>query len=176
PQDQSSMDLRGFHWEGPRYWRRLAVGATAALFVSLVSLKLVPRPRPPADTPLVSTKGSFHQPILKPEFPLRKTDWMYSWFPGPGEKFNSEPKALLTIGNEIPSRSGVYVTGLVQTEKDDVDILTLRLSLEGKLIWANRYPSPERDCDRAFSIATDGEQIFVAGETYIPKGHGQPEG
>jgi hypothetical protein len=71
----------------------------------------------------------------------------------------------------------LYVTGLVETEKEDTDILTLRLDRFGKQIWADRYSSPEHDCDRAFSIAHDGNGgVFVAGETYVPNHYSDTEG
>ena len=89
--------------------------------------------------------------------------WVYMYEPRLGEKPNAEGRAIAF------DATGIYVTGLIQTEKDDADILTLKLSPQGKLAWADRYSSPEHDCDRAFSITTDHEGgIYVGGETYVP--------
>jgi len=110
---------------------------------------------------------------IKPAVRTNSHRWAYSYTPRSGEKPNSEGKAIAS------DASGIYVTGLIQTDKDDVDILTVKLSHVGKLLWADRFSSPEHDCDRAFSVCLDGSGqggIYVGGETYVPAGHGVAEG
>ncbi len=101
-----------------------------------------------------------------------KIRWLYRDIPTLGEKANSEAKAVALIPNGT-----LCVTGLIETEKQDVNILTLGFSPEGKLLWRDVYDSPGHDCDRAFSVVTgrDGS-FFVAGESYLPEAPGQPEG
>ncbi len=71
--------------------------------------------------------------------------------------------------------SGIYVTGIIHTLKDDADILTIKLSLTGQEIWHHRYHSPEHDCDRASSIfVTPHGAVFVLGETWVPDRPGNP--
>ncbi len=97
--------------------------------------------------------------------------WVYTYQPRPGEKPNSEGRAIAADG------TGIYVTGLIQTEHDDADILTLKLTRQGKMLWADRYSSAEHDCDRAFSECLDTNGgLYVAGETYVPKTSREPEG
>ena len=98
--------------------------------------------------------------------------WAYLYAPGPGEKQNADGKAIVT-----DEKQNIYVTGLIQTEHDDADILTLKLSPGGEQLWTDRYSSPEHDCDRAFSIARDtADGVFVAGETYVPAHQKDAEG
>ncbi len=86
-----------------------------------------------------------------------------------GEKTNSEGVAIAA------DTTGIYATGLVQTETEDVDILTLKLSYKGELLWRRRYSSPEHDCDRPASLCLDAHgAVYVAGETYVPAGEGHP--
>lgn len=101
----------------------------------------------------------------------REEEWTYKYKLRPGEAGGSEPKAMIMSGPNI------VVTGLIQTEKEDPDILTVKLSPQGKLLWADRYSGPEHDCDRAFSLCDDAQDgVYVAGESYIPAGHGIAEG
>lgn len=97
--------------------------------------------------------------------------WTYLDKARPGEKGNSQ-------GNAITSDdANIYVTGMVQTYKDDVDILTLKLSKEGKLLWRARYSSPEHECDQAYSLCLERHGgVFVLGETFVPAKPGAPEG
>lgn len=96
--------------------------------------------------------------------PMR-LNFAYTYASRSGEKPNSEAKAV------VSDWSGIYVTGLVQTVHEDTDILTVKLSAQGKPIWVDRYSGPEHDCDRAFSMCVDGNGgIYVAGESYIPAG------
>jgi hypothetical protein len=54
----------------------------------------------------------------------------------------------------------------------------VKLSPKGEQLWVSRYSSEGHDCDRAYSIdvSASGADIYVAGESYMPAGHGQPEG
>ncbi len=108
--------------------------------------------------------------------------WAYSYAPRRGELPNSEGKAITA------DSSGIYVAGIIQTTSDDTDILTLKLTHFGELLWIDRYSSPEHDCDRAFSICKDVDRgartgtgqadsgIYIGGESFIPSGHGETEG
>jgi DNA-binding SARP family transcriptional activator len=100
-----------------------------------------------------------------------KEKWAFYYQPRSGEKPDSEGRAIVQDG------SGAYVTGLIQTYKDDTDILTLKLSEEGKLVWVDRYSSPEHDCDRANSLCLGNKNgLYVAGQTYVPDRPGVPGG
>lgn len=151
--NQTPLKLRSF----PRlFWLMPAVlliscFATAMLWMTTRSHHVPPR--------IVST--------VKPFQPR----WSFLYTSRSGEKTNSQ-------GNSIASdATGIYVTGLIQTDRDDVDILTLKLSQEGKLIWADRYSSPEHDCDRAYSLCLgEGGSLYVLGETFVPKSVGVAEG
>jgi DNA-binding SARP family transcriptional activator len=100
-----------------------------------------------------------------------KEDWVYTYQAKQGEKTNSEARAV------IQDDWAIFATGLIQTETEDTDILTVKLAPDGKPIWEGRYHSAEHDCDRAFSIAPDGAGgVYVAGETFVPASPGTPEG
>ena len=100
-------------------------------------------------------------PARVADLPLQ---WSFLYQPLPGERPNAEGRAVAA------DKTGIYATGLIDTEKEDKDILTLKLSRAGRLIWARRYSSPENDCDRASSICV-GERgdVYVGGETYVPE-------
>lgn len=99
--------------------------------------------------------------------------WLYRDLPAPGEKANSEAKAVASRPEGM-----LCVTGLIETQKEDVNLLTLGLSSEGKLLWRDTYDSPGHDCDRAFSVVAGREDgsFFVAGESYLPEAPERPEG
>ena len=91
--------------------------------------------------------------------------WVFQYKPRPGEKVGAEGRAVGVNGY-----GRIFVTGLIQTEKEDADILTLCLNEKGEQLWADRYHSPTHDCDRAFSMSlSDSGYFYVAGETYIPR-------
>ncbi|WP_309708698.1 BTAD domain-containing putative transcriptional regulator [Armatimonas sp.] len=144
----------------PRLHRFAArVGASLALIVCLLALW---------GTVRLGAKKSESLAAIQPA----KIRWLYRDLPALGEKANSEAKAVALIPNGT-----LCVTGLIETEKQDVNILTLGFSPEGKLLWRDTYDSPGHDCDRAFSVVTgrDGS-FFVAGESYLPEVPGRPEG
>ncbi len=97
--------------------------------------------------------------------------WSFFYQPRVGEVPNAEGRSICA------DQTGIYVTGLIQTVQDDVDILTVKLSYEGRLLWADRYSSPEHDCDRAFSSCVDSNaSMYVGGETYVPAVTGSHSG
>jgi DNA-binding SARP family transcriptional activator len=155
-----------------RLRRRFTAGMLAMLAGAALLAGLWPLLRPrPAKAP--------SPPPARPasDIPLLKPDWSYTDIAQLGEQQNSEPKAITYVEEKTADAPGLCVTGLIRTDKEDTDILTFKLSPDGQLIWRDRYSSPEHDCDRAFSIAPDLRNgVFVAGETYIPEGHGVPEG
>jgi DNA-binding SARP family transcriptional activator len=89
--------------------------------------------------------------------------WVAEYHAQEGEKENSEATDVV-----VDEAGNVYVCGFIQTETEDVDFLVLKYSPDGKLLWKNRYTSPEHDCDRAFSLVVDKGSVFVAGETHVP--------
>lgn len=112
------------------------------------------------------SKHAMPPPVLR-----NSEKWVYHYNPRAGELPSSEGKAVAA------DASGIYVAGLIQTKTEDTDILTLKVSPEGRLIWADRYSSPEHDCDRAFSLCLDGKEgLYVGGETYVPAHLGAPGG
>ncbi|MCX6377965.1 MAG: BTAD domain-containing putative transcriptional regulator [Armatimonadetes bacterium] len=144
-----------------------AVGLVCLLLV-VIALPFVNRRNHPSPASQIAA-----QPPLQYD----KEKWKFIYTPQSGETGDAEPKAMATHRNY----GWIYVTGLVQTDKEDIDILTLRLSTDGKLLDHARYSSPEHDCDRAYAIAQETKQegtvaVYVAGETYIPSGYGTPEG
>ncbi len=112
---------------------------------------------------LLTLSHKRHRSTIQPAA-ANALQWTYLYEPRAGERQNSEGRSIA-----VDKKQNIYVTGLVQTEKDDADILTLKLSGTGKLLWQDRYSSPEHDCDRAFSVVCDdADGIFVAGDSYVP--------
>ena len=94
----------------------------------------------------------------------------------PEEKPNSEAMAVATI--PTLGKNGLYcVTGLVETQHEDVDVLTLIVQGDGTLLHRLRYSGPGHDCDRAYAVIADNDNNFmVVGESYLPETPGQREG
>jgi DNA-binding SARP family transcriptional activator len=106
---------------------------------------------------------------------VRSSDGKILWVthdtPLPDEA-DFEPIAIAT-----DARGNTFVTGYVQTKKNDIDILTLKFDPDGKLRWHQRYNGPGNDCDRPSALVVDAEgSVSVAGESYTPKGKQEPEG
>lgn len=149
---------------------RLRIGL-ACLLLSFVGLLVVNRLR----TAAPPSRSSASPPLQ-----YNQEKWKYVYALQPGEKGDAEPQAMICNNNK--NYGYIYLTGLVQTDKEDADILTLQLSQDGKtLLGRARYSSPEHDCDRAYSIAQEIRDemtaaIYVAGETYVPPSPGVQEG
>lgn len=130
----------------PRGW---AAAIPAAALLGLWAL-LSPRPAPTPDP--------------APLIPAR-LNWRYVDAPGLGELPNSEGTAMAYDG-----QGGAIVTGFVQTEKDDVDILTVHVDGRGRALWRRRWPNASHECDRAYGIVRDtgSREVTVVGTTYLP--------
>lgn len=152
------LAYRAVRTRQPWGWRALLALAAIALCAGLFRNREAHTPRPRALTPAAIIDR-------------HKEKWTYYFAPRPGEKPNAEGRAI------VADETGICVTGLIQTDTEDADILTVKLSPTGKQIWADRYSSPEHDCDRAFSACFDGSHgLFVAGETYVPQHSTDTEG
>lgn len=117
------------------------------------------------------------KPVVAPPLQYGAEKWKFVYTLQAGEKGDAEPRAVTT--NRLWGH--IYVAGLVQTDKDDADILALKLSNKGELMRHARYSSPEHDCDRAFSITQEIKEentvaVYVAGETFVPASPGVKEG
>ncbi len=124
-------------------------------------------------------KISHHNPLPAAAAPAgvpltrNQERWIYFYEPDVkrGEKPDSEGNAIAA------DQTGFYVAGQIETKTEGTDMLLLKVSRKGKLIWAERYHSPHHDCDRAYSVCVDDkDNLYVAGETYVPSGHSTPEG
>ncbi|WP_395094530.1 BTAD domain-containing putative transcriptional regulator [Armatimonas sp.] len=103
--------------------------------------------------------------------------WYYLDHPEPGEK-KSQTEASSEGFAVAALRDGrVCVAGVVDTEKEDADILAVFFAPDGTLLKRDRFSGPSHDCDRALSVAAGEPKCFyVAGESYFPEAPGQPEG
>ncbi|WP_395145767.1 BTAD domain-containing putative transcriptional regulator, partial [Armatimonas sp.] len=110
---------------------------------------------------------------------LRKASvrWYYLDHPGPGEKHTqTDTSSDATAVASLPD-GRVCVAGLVDTEKEDVDILAVFFAPDGTLLKRHRFSGPGHDCDRAFCVAVgDPKSFYVAGESYFPEAPGRPKG
>jgi DNA-binding SARP family transcriptional activator len=148
---------------------RLSKKGAALAFLASIALLVIPVLR--TNSLKTDTPKSIPIPNPTPTAPiplpfLQDTEeWVFHYKPRPGEKPNAEAKAILPL-----SDGRVVVTGLIQTEKDDADFLTVFLNPDGTVDAVDRYSSLEKECDRAFSIAGDTRYpgVYVAGETYVP--------
>ncbi len=101
-----------------------------------------------------------------------KATWTYIDKSEPGEKPNSEATASLLMDN-----GNLFVTGIVQTEHDDDDFLTVAFDSSGKRVFREKFSSIGHECDTATSIAVGRDHtFFVAGETYYPPHYEVKEG
>ncbi len=130
-----------------------------------------------AAIPLLNRRNQPSQ--TAPPLQYNQEKWKFIYTLQKGETGDAEPRAMVSNNNK--TYGYIYITGLVEAENEDKDILTLQLSPDGKLLRGIRYSSPEHDCDRAYAITQETKQegtvaVYVAGETYIPSGHGTPEG
>ena len=103
--------------------------------------------------------------------------WQYQDRPGPGEKANQGERSSEGTSVAVLPDGRVCAAGLVDTEKEDVDILTVFFTPDGTLLKRHRFSGPGHDCDRAFSVVVgDPRSFYVAGESYFPEAPGRPEG
>jgi len=108
----------------------------------------------------------------QPELPGRSRDlgdalWIAPLAAAHGDK-SSEPTAMT-----IDPAGNIYVTGFVDTDRTDVDYITLKYSPAGQLLWERRYNGPGNDLDRARAIAVDvAGNVYVTGESDGGRGHG----
>jgi DNA-binding SARP family transcriptional activator len=124
----------------PLRWRKLGLGLATACLVSLLIFALAERFAP------------------KPEG-KKLWEWVYPGKPGDGD-------GEIT-GMVVDKDGNTYVTGFLDTLKQSSDMITLKLSPEGKLMWEQRYDGPIHDCDRARSIAIDSKGcVLVTGDTW----------
>jgi DNA-binding SARP family transcriptional activator len=146
----------------------LSAGAVLLLLVVAMGWFIVRKPQSGrtaeinSDTPL--ELKTWHAPSPAPPL-LDRTAWVATYKPGPGDG-DSEATDIAYSDN-----GGLLVTGLVQTHKHDVDILTLGYDENGHKRWEDRYNGPGNDLDRGRVVAfgPDGSG-YVLGES--DNGHG----
>jgi DNA-binding SARP family transcriptional activator len=84
----------------------------------------------------------------------------------PGDK-GSEARAATA-----DEQGNVYITGLVHTEKTDVDIVTLCCGPDGTVRWAQYYDGPGHDVDRPVALYLHPNGwLYVVGESDNGKGN-----
>jgi len=92
--------------------------------------------------------------------------WAERYQGAPGDR-DSEPTAIVT-----DAEGNVYVCGMIQTAKHDVDFLTLKYDPNGRKLWEARYNGPGNDVDRARSIAVDNlHNVYVTGDSDNGRGN-----
>ena len=96
--------------------------------------------------------------------------WVYHYTPKTSELPNAEGKAIAS------DPTGIYATGIIETQTEDTDILTVKLDVNGHEAWSAHYSSPEHDCDRSYSLCVDHQHVFVAGHSFVPGKAGAPGG
>ena len=103
--------------------------------------------------------------------------WYYLDHPGLGEKHTQTDASSEGVAVAALPDGRICVAGLVDTEKEDIDTLTVFFAPDGTLLKRDRFSGPGHDCDRALSVAAGEPKCFyVAGESYFPEAPGQPEG
>lgn len=113
--------------------------------------------RAPAKRPAVVEKPKLSSDML----------WVSRIPTRPSDK-DSEPTGMV-----VDKAGNIYVTGFIDTEKTDVDYVTLKYAPDGKLLWQRRYNGPGNDLDRAASIALDAQgNVYVTGESDGGSGNG----
>ena len=118
-------------------------------------------------------KSSLSAPVLS----KASVRWSYLDHPGPGEKHTQTDTSSEGVAVASLPDGRICVAGLVDTEKEDVDILTVFFAPDGTLLGRHRFSGPGHDCDRAFCVAVgDPQSFYVAGESYFPETPGRPKG
>lgn len=139
--------------------------AAAALLLSGVLISIALLLRGPADKAKAPVAAGF-------ELRRHHEKWAYVDKPQPGEVPNSEAFTLTPVPQNC-----LVATGQIETQHDDIDMLTVKLDQNGKVLWRKRFSSETHDCDRARSIAPNPDgSVFVCGESYLAAGHPRGEG
>ena len=139
--------------------RRLPIIAAVIVSLGLAALWAVRSRVHPEPPPAPAHRGD---PV-----PLRPL-WVARYVPSEGEKADSDPTAVVTDG-----AGNIFVVGFIQTDKHDVDFLTIKYDANGRQLWRRRYNGPGNDVDRARAVLPDDEGgIFVTGESDNGKGNG----
>lgn len=106
------------------------------------------------------------KPSIQSSAPARATErreplWTRRYKSAPDESYSE----LTAVTSD--STGNIYVTGFIKTTSHDVDLLTLKYSPNGKLLWKHRYDGPGNDCDRGRYIAVDRiGNVYVSGDSY----------
>jgi hypothetical protein len=96
--------------------------------------------------------------------------WIRRYEPKLGDK-DSEPTALV-----VDKAGNIYVTGFIDTAKNDVDFITIKYSPDGSKLWESRYNGTGNDADWAHCIAVHSDgSVYVTGESLGPSGSGPGE-
>lgn len=67
----------------------------------------------------------------------------------------------------VDSHANVIVTGQIQVSPAYTDILTVKYSANGQVVWERAYNGPSSQSDVAFAIAVDSEDdVYVAGTSH----------
>jgi hypothetical protein len=116
---------RPFEWT----LRRLLAFGVLGLFLLAGAFLTLPRH--------ARLKPERHANALPP-LQTNQEKWKFFYTHQPDETGDSEPKAVVCAPD-----GALFVTGLVQTADQDTDILTLKVSPQGRLLARARYGSPE---------------------------------
>jgi DNA-binding SARP family transcriptional activator len=90
--------------------------------------------------------------------PQRQADWVWEMPHEIGMR-DAEPVAVAASGHHI------YLTGFEQTDHEDVNIVLLCLSQEGRMLWKRSIDGTAHDVDRPTSVAADASGVTILGET-----------
>lgn len=71
----------------------------------------------------------------------------------------------------LDGAGNIYVTGASIGKKGNRDIVTLKYTPAGALLWVKRFNSPWNSCDRGGAVTVRGGSVYVAGVSRHP-GHG----
>lgn len=108
-----------------------------------------------------------HQVIPRPGEKLSGEEaWVNHILTREGDK-DSEPTAMTS-----DQEGNIYVTGFVDTEKTDVDFVTMKYARNGDVLWEQRFDGAGHDVDRARSVSVDAKgNVYVTGESLGTSGN-----
>lgn len=87
--------------------------------------------------------------------------WSDRYETKPGDK-DSQPTDMV-----VDKNGNIYVIGIIDTLKTDVDWLILKYTPDGTLLWENRYNGTGNDIDRPGCLTVDAAgDVYVTGESY----------